>query len=56
MNYKLLGKILGKIMVLEGILMLAPMAVAIIYSEGLWNILAFAMPIAAPTESISAFL
>ena len=37
MNYKLLGKILGKIMILEGVLMLAPAAVSIIYSEGLWN-------------------
>lgn len=47
MNYRLLGKILGKIMVLEGILMLAPMAVSIIYSEGARNILAFMIPIAA---------
>ena len=47
MNYKLLGKILGKIMILEGVLMLAPAAVSIIYSEGLWNYLAFFIPIAA---------
>ncbi len=45
MNYKKLGKILGKIMILEAILMLAPLAVAIIYNEGLRNILAFAIPI-----------
>ena len=31
MNYKKLGKILGKILVLEGILMLAPLAVSLIY-------------------------
>lgn len=45
MNYIKLGKILGKIMILESALMLAPLAVAIIYSEGLKNILAFAIPI-----------
>ena len=33
MNYKLLGKILGKIMILEGILMIAPLVVSIIYKE-----------------------
>ena len=33
MNYKKLGKILGKIMILEGILMLAPLAVSLIYKE-----------------------
>ncbi|MBQ7330325.1 MAG: TrkH family potassium uptake protein [Oscillospiraceae bacterium] len=47
MNYKKLGKILGKIMILESILMLAPLAVAIIYHEGVKNILAFAIPLAA---------
>ncbi|MBQ5833978.1 MAG: TrkH family potassium uptake protein [Clostridia bacterium] len=47
MNYKKLGKILGKIMVLEAILMIAPLAVAFIYKEGLKNILAFAIPIVA---------
>ncbi|MBQ8432034.1 MAG: TrkH family potassium uptake protein [Clostridia bacterium] len=45
MNYKKLGKILGKIMILEAILMLAPLAVAILYQEGVKNILAFAVPI-----------
>ena len=54
MNYKLLGKILGKIMILEGILMMAPLAISIIYKEynknvyslgGVKNILAFAIPI-----------
>ncbi len=44
MNYIKLGKILGKIMILESVLMLAPLAVAIIYEEGLRNILAFAVP------------
>ena len=47
MNYKKLGKILGKIMVLEAILMIAPLAVAFIYKEGVKNILAFAIPIVA---------
>ena len=45
MNYKKLGKILGKIMILESVLMLAPLAVAFIYKEGVRNILAFAIPI-----------
>lgn len=45
MNYKKLGKILGKIMVLEALLMLAPLAVAIIYKEGIQNIIAFVVPI-----------
>ena len=45
MNYSKIGKILGKIMILESVLMLAPLAVAIIYKEGLRNILAFAIPI-----------
>ena len=47
MNFRLLGKILGKIMILEGILMLAPLAISIIYSEGVRHILAFAIPILA---------
>ena len=47
MNYKKLGKILGKIMILESILMLAPLAVAMIYKEGMRNILAFIIPILA---------
>lgn len=45
MNYKKLGKILGKIMVLEGILMLAPFAVSLIYKESLIHTLAFLIPI-----------
>lgn len=44
MNYKKLGKILGKIMILEGILMLAPLAVSLIYKESLKHILAFSIP------------
>jgi trk system potassium uptake protein TrkH len=47
MNYKKLGKILGKIMILESILMLAPLAVAMIYKEGMRNIFAFIIPIIA---------
>ncbi|MBQ9167569.1 MAG: TrkH family potassium uptake protein [Oscillospiraceae bacterium] len=45
MNYKKLGKILGKVMILEGILMLAPLAVSFIYKESLVHILAFLIPI-----------
>ncbi|MBQ8146425.1 MAG: TrkH family potassium uptake protein [Clostridia bacterium] len=47
MNYKLLGRILGKIMILEGILMLAPFAVSIVYNEGPRNVFAFGIPIFA---------
>ncbi len=47
MNYKLLGKILGKIMILEGILMLAPMFISLIYNEGIKNVLAYLIPICA---------
>lgn len=49
MNYKKIGKILGKIMILEGILMLAPLIVSLIYQEGARNILAFVIPIVALT-------
>lgn len=45
MNYKNLGKILGKIMILEGILMLAPLAVSLIYQESFIHTLAFLIPI-----------
>ncbi len=47
MNYKKLGKILGKIMILEGILMIAPLIVSLIYREGVMNVLAFVIPIVA---------
>ena len=46
MNYKKLGKILGKIMILEAILMLSPLTVSLIYRESFKNILAFIIPIA----------
>lgn len=45
MNYLKLGGILGKIMVMEGILMLAPLAVSFIYKESLMHKLAFVIPI-----------
>ena len=45
MNYKKLGKILGKIMILEAILMLAPLAVSFLYRESIQNRLAFLVPI-----------
>ena len=47
MNYKKLGKILGKIMILESILMLAPLLVSFIYKESLRHKLAFIVPIIA---------
>ena len=46
MNYKYLGKILGKIMILEGALMLAPLTVSLFYKESVTHILAFLIPIA----------
>lgn len=45
MEYKKLGKILGKIMILEAVLMLAPLAVSFIYKEPLTYKLAFFIPI-----------
>ena len=45
MNYQKLGTILGKIMILEGILMMAPLAVSFIYRESMMHILAFVVPI-----------
>jgi trk system potassium uptake protein TrkH len=45
MNYKKLGKILGKIMILEGVLMLAPLAVSLIYKEPMSHVLAFLVPL-----------
>lgn len=47
MEYKKLGRILGKIMILEAILMLAPLAIGFIYRESFINILAFLVPIVA---------
>ena len=47
MNYRKLGKILGKIMILEGVLMLAPFIVSFIYEEDIYHKLAFAVPIVA---------
>ncbi len=45
MSYRKIGKILGKIMVLEAVLMLAPLAVSFFYRESLTHKLAFAIPI-----------
>ena len=47
MSYRKIGKILGKIMVLEAVLMLVPLAVSFIYRESLMHKLAFIIPIAA---------
>ena len=45
MNFKKLGRILGKIMILEAFLMLAPLAVSFIYKESFIHIVAFLIPI-----------
>ena len=47
MNYKKLGGILGKIMILEGVLMLFPLMVAFIYHESIINIFSYVIPIGA---------
>ena len=47
MNYKKLGRILGKIMILEGVLMLLPLLVALIYREETRYIFSYAIPIIA---------
>ena len=47
MNYTKLGKILGKIMILESVLMLAPLLVSFIYREDLRHKLAFIIPMLA---------
>ncbi|MBR5535779.1 MAG: TrkH family potassium uptake protein [Clostridia bacterium] len=45
MNYKKIGGILGKIMILEGLLMIAPLIVSVIYKEGFTNMMAFLVPV-----------
>ncbi len=45
MNFVKLGKILGKIMILEGVLMIAPLVTAFVYQEDFQHILAFLVPI-----------
>ena len=45
MNYRKLGNVLGKIMILEGILMIIPLTVSLIYREDSKYQLAFAIPI-----------
>ncbi len=45
MNIKVLGKIIGKIMILEGILMILPLIVSIVYQETLNYQLSFIIPI-----------
>jgi trk system potassium uptake protein TrkH len=45
MNYKKLGAVLGKIMILESVLMIAPLVVSFIYQEPLIHKLAFLIPI-----------
>lgn len=45
MNYRKIGNILGKILIIEGALMLAPLAVALIYKELSSHITAYVIPI-----------
>ncbi|MBO4667627.1 MAG: TrkH family potassium uptake protein [Bacilli bacterium] len=45
MNFAVIRNLLGKIMILVGILMILPLAVSIIYLEGIKNILAFLIPL-----------
>ena len=47
MNYKKLGQILGKIMITESVLMLAPIIVAFIYKESILHKIAFIVPCTA---------
>lgn len=44
MNFKVIGKIIGKIMILEGIMMLAPFIVSLIYQEEVRYIISFIIP------------
>lgn len=45
MNFKKIFKILGKIMMMEGVLMLAPLIVSFVYKEPIMNKLAFIIPV-----------
>ena len=45
MNYSKLGKVLGKIMILEAVMMLAPLLISFIYKESLIHKLAFIIPV-----------
>lgn len=47
MNFKLLGKIMGKILILEGCLMAVPLLVSFLHGESLNHKLAFIIPMAA---------
>ncbi len=45
MEYRKIGKILGKVMIIEAVLMFAPLAVSLIYKESPVHILAFLVPV-----------
>ena len=45
MNYSVIRRILGKILILIGMLMIFPLAISIIYKEPIRNKLAFLIPI-----------
>ncbi len=45
MNYSKLGKVLGKIMILEAVMMLAPLLISFIYKESLIHKFAFIIPV-----------
>jgi trk system potassium uptake protein len=44
MNYRMILNVIGNILKVIGIMLLVPVIVALIYQEGLWNILAFGLP------------
>ncbi len=45
MNYAIIRNLIGKIMILVGILMVLPLLISIIYLEGIRNILSFLIPL-----------
>jgi len=45
MNFKAIRKILGRILMLEGVLMVVPLVFALAYGDPLWSILAFVITI-----------
>lgn len=45
MDYRKLGKIIGKVMIMEAMLMLAPFIVSLVYGEDAKHVLAFVLPI-----------
>lgn len=44
MNFRIIRNLIGKILVLVGVLMIVPLLTAIIYLESLWNIISYLIP------------